>query len=870
MSVLGWVIIAVLVSAGAVAGWLMIARLRRVEAALDAHEALVDGVLIRAEEYRIIDLSHDAEALPGAERGGRVDALLEALLDDGREEALAALGDLVRSGRPMRLLVTDNDGRPWELSGRPRGGELLFALRDATLAVTELRKSEARIAVRERALEAGWYERRTILNLLNTGSAIAWHRGREGEMIWSSGCVNTRDGSVTAQQTVALVRARPGDAGADENGVIRSRVEILPAGAIEPLPLQVIEVFAADGSATGIATDATVAAQAERTLSRFVQTMTETFAHLTAGLAIFDRNQKLVLFNPAFAQMLQLDPAWLANRPSLRDAIDALRTKRRIPEFIDFHAWRERLLSLFDNPERVDFDEVWHLADGANIKVIARPHPHGSLAFVFDDISDRVRLEQRYRQSIDLQEATLDRLHEALVVFGTNGKLQIVNEAFHEIFGTDPSTVQPGGHAREVMAICAGLTVEAKPWEDVAAFITAADAREPFTAALTLGSNRRLRLRVAPLPGGGTMLVAADVTDSERIAEALRERNDALEAAEEMRTAVLDQISHRLRTPLNTIFGFGQLLSDPRFGQLSDRQREYASGILEASGQLLDTIDEVTDLAALRPGARPESDLAPPLAETLELTRALLQKRAAEAGVGLVARLPEGTLRPACGPEKLRQIVFSMAAGAIQRTAPGGSVSLSAEIQEEMDGLERIAVVATEHERSGATQGAAGASADGTGDAALALTRRMIEGEGGSFSYGADERGEGDRRCLAIFPVHVEDLLAEDGALGREGVAAEGRALDAAAMPMPSGAPSAGFAALIAEPKPAPGAATAPAADTATGLTDAPSKPAAADTAGHGAEEDAGTPEDCNAEDAPDDRDAARHAERRRAGSIGS
>ncbi|MEL6766477.1 MAG: PAS-domain containing protein [Pseudomonadota bacterium] len=759
---LSWVIVGIVTAAATALCVILVARLRRAEAAQEATEALVEGYVIRAEEYAILDLSSAAKTLPGAEPGGRIDTFLNGFLDDGREEALTAVSELVRSGRSLQLLVTDTEGRPWELTGRPRGGELIFALRDATLAVTELRKSEARIAVRERALEAGWYERRTILNLLNTGSAIAWHRGRDGEMIWSSGCVNTRDGSVTAQQTVALVRARPGETGADDNGVARSRVEILPAGAIEPLPLQVIEVFAADGSATGIATDATVAAQAERTLSRFVQTMTETFAHLTAGLAIFDRNQKLVLFNPAFAQMLQLDPAWLANRPSLRDAIDALRTKRRIPELMDFHAWRERLLSLFDNPERVDFDEVWHLADGSNIKVIARPHPHGSLAFVFDDISDRVRLEQRYRQSIDLQEATLDRLDEALVVFGTNGRLQIVNDAFHEIFGTDPATVRPGRHAREIMAICAGLTVEAETWDQVAGFITAADAREPFSEALTLGSNRRLRLRVAPLPGGGTMLVAADVTDSERIAEALRERNDALESAEEMRTAVLDQISHRLRTPLNTIFGFGQLLSDARFGQLSDRQREYASGILEASGQLLDTIDEVTDLAALGPNARPETGSPPLLAETLELTRSLLQKRAAEAGVGLTALLPEDELRPDCPTEKLRQIVFSMSAGAILRTATGGSVSLSAMVEASGD----ITVIATEHERDGAPNPVTGSATAQAGEAALALTRRMVESEGGAFSYGAvtDPEIAGTRACAATFPPAGPDAAVMDPA----------------------------------------------------------------------------------------------------------
>ena len=48
-------------------------------------------------------------------------------------------------------------------------------------------------------------------------------------------------------------------------------------------------------------------------------TMTETFAHLTVGLAIFDRNQTLALFNPALVQMWQVEPAWLARAMAFLD-----------------------------------------------------------------------------------------------------------------------------------------------------------------------------------------------------------------------------------------------------------------------------------------------------------------------------------------------------------------------------------------------------------------------------------------------------------------------------------------------------------------------------------------------------------------------
>ena len=292
--------------------------------------------------------------------------------------------------------------------------------------------------------------------------------------------------------------------------------------------MDAIETIGAAGARLGIATDASGALSVERSLERFVQTMTETFAHLNVGLAIFGRNQTLAMFNPALVQIWQADAAWLAGRPSLRESIDSLRANRSIPEVPDFHEWRQRLNNLFENTETADYEELWHLADGADIRVLARPHPHGSLAFVFEDVTERLRLGQQFRHSVDLRRATLDRLGEGLAVFGPDGLLQLVNAAFHEIWSTDAEMVWPSMHASELLPLVRGLTVETEVRQQLMAYITGADSRQSWTARLTLGTGRILRARFASLPDGSTMAVFGDVTDSERMAIALRERNEAL------------------------------------------------------------------------------------------------------------------------------------------------------------------------------------------------------------------------------------------------------------------------------------------------------------------------------------------------------
>jgi hypothetical protein len=95
----------------------------------------------------------------------------------------------------------------------------------------------------------------------------------------------------------------------------RFRLTIAGAENGPAATLDAIETIGAAGARLGIATDASGALSVERSLERFVQTMTETFAHLNVGLAIFDRNQTLAMFNPVLVQIWQADAAWLAGRP---------------------------------------------------------------------------------------------------------------------------------------------------------------------------------------------------------------------------------------------------------------------------------------------------------------------------------------------------------------------------------------------------------------------------------------------------------------------------------------------------------------------------------------------------------------------------
>jgi len=639
---------------------------------------LADGAVLLAEDGQVVAANPQAEAALGPAVGHALADILEGRLGEGSGAAREAVERLVRNGQPFRILARDAAGHAVELQGEPCGALARLVLRDAELVDAEIERQRRQAEAERAQASRSEAQSRDVAALMAGAPFAAWSRTADG-VEWAAGGLATDAGVDLARPAAQAAAARrPGQA--PDAGRERFRIELPapPDAAAGPTQvLDVVEIAGPDDRRLGFAVDASTMLESERTLARFVRTMTETFAHLTVGLAIFDRNQMLVMFNPALVQMWHADPAWLATRPSLREIVDTMRASRRIPDMADFHAWRRRLTDLFKNTEAADYEELWHLADGSDIRVLARPHPHGSLAFVFDDVTERLRLEQQFRHLVDLRHATLDRLEEGLAVFGPDGLLQLVNAAFHTIWGTDAEAVRPSMHARDLLPLVRGMTVETDVWSRLMAFITGDATRQGWTARLTLGSGRILSARFAPLPGGSTMAVFGDVTDTERFAEALRERNAALEAAEEMRAAVLDRISHRLRTPLNTIFGFGQLLTDARLGTLGRDQARYSRGILESARHMLATVDEVTDLAALEVDPLRDPTEGIPLGETLMLTGRLLERRATEEGVGLLIVPPETDIFPSVDVGRLRQIVFGMMTDAIGRCRNGGTVELA-------------------------------------------------------------------------------------------------------------------------------------------------------------------------------------------------
>ncbi len=102
-----------------------------------------------------------------------------------------------------------------------------------------------------------------------------------------------------------------------------------------------------------------------------------------------------------------------------RAILDKLRTEGRLPNDPDYQGWRARHLESYQLARPKEL-EPRHLPDGRTVQVIAAPAgPKGGVIYVFEDITDQLKLKSQHRAVLDVQRSTLNALSEAVAVFGT-------------------------------------------------------------------------------------------------------------------------------------------------------------------------------------------------------------------------------------------------------------------------------------------------------------------------------------------------------------------------------------------------------------------------------------------------------------------
>ena len=159
----------------------------------------------------------------------------------------------------------------------------------------------------------------------------------------------------------------------------------------------------------------------------------------------------------------------------------------------------------------------------------------------------------------------------------------------------------------------------------------------------------------------------------------LLEEKDRAELANRTKSEFLANMSHELRTPLNAIIGFSEILHNELMGPLGvDCYKEYALNIKESGTHLLDIINDILDLSKIEAGKVQLLEEIIDLSRTIKSCTRLMDVRAANAKVTLVAKISPTLPALRADERKIKQILINLLSNAVKFTPEGGQVTLTA------------------------------------------------------------------------------------------------------------------------------------------------------------------------------------------------
>ena len=705
---------------------------------------------------------------------GERDALLsagrEALIVWGREAAAPisygsaeAMLDGVLAGPDATVLSTALDG---------------LSERGAAFAMTAHDKTNRAYTVRGRAvgsMAAVWIEEEAIAasatidyrGVLDALPVPVWLRDKALSLVWGNhaflAATGAKDASAAAASQVSLDKTERDLAATARNQgtALEARRFAVVGGQRRALAFS--ETPLDDGAIVGSALDVTDVAASEAKLQQHIDAHADTLDKLATAVAIFGKDQKLTFYNQAFARLWDMPDRWLETHPSDGDVLDRLREARKLPEQRDYQAWKRERLAAYDKPHDYPSEELWHLPGGKTLRVVAQPHPFGGLTFLYEDVTEKIALESAFNTQIKVQSATLDTLSEAVAVFGPDGRLKLHNAAFLHIWDIEPKDVLGEPHVRNIAAACADKFGDQAVWERLIQSIVSGAPQRRDWGEIERNDRTILSLTLSPLPDGATLVTFADVTDRSRIENALRERNDALEAADNLKSDFIKHVSYELRTPLNTILGFAEHLASGIPGELNRAQTGYVQDIVSGSNTLKDLINNILDLSLIESGALRLELERIDLHALLSGVAVTARDWAAKVNLELVVDCPPNAGQFLGDERRIQQVVFNLLSNALKYTPSGGTITLSGSIAGEdvqisvadtgpgmapemkARAFERFASKTRSGQRAGAGLG-------------LALVNRFVELHDGWVEIESDSTGaEGGTLVRCHFPRRIHD-----------------------------------------------------------------------------------------------------------------
>lgn len=710
----------------------------------------------------------------GLDGNVRTIADIQARLTPSDAAALEGLwGRLKSAGLNFTITAHNHDkSRVFKISGT-RGSALDGTDSFSVLWVEDITES-FKTSEKSEQMEQEKKERLTTLeNAFDSIPSPRWLRDKDGKLIWVNRTYSdavghtVRDILKDQKEISGMIRPQKGQKivvgpelaarAREKNEAQSTEVHINIGGKrilmqITEMPLPGLDLT------LGITEDISALDEIRNELKRYQSSNKDLLEHLRSAIAIFTADERLEFFNSAFAQLWDIEEGWLNTKPRLGEIMEKLRETRRLPEQADFRRFKQSWLDMFTgliNPH----EDMLYLPDGSALRMLVIPHSMGGLMMTFEDVTSRLELESSYNTLIAVQKETLDNLGEAVAVYGGDGRLKLWNPACARLWGLNPEDLEGEPHiSKLVEKVVKYFDKDEWPQRREEIISNALD-RQMREGRFKRIDNTQIDFSTVPLPDGGVLVTYTDVTDTVRVENALREKNAALEAAEQLKLDFLANVSYQLRTPLNAIMGFNEILDQQYFGPLNDKQKEYTRDIHKASERLLELVNDILDLATLEAGymSLQRSDVK--IYDLMGGVTDLVSDWARKGNIEVHLHCPKNIGKITADEKRLKQAVINVIRNAITFTPAGGRIDLTArkksnaleiEVKDTGVGIQKEdrKRIFEPFERAQSGLGEARLSRSGAG-LGLSLVKNIIALHGGDVSL-ESEPGQGTTVTISL------------------------------------------------------------------------------------------------------------------------
>jgi len=358
------------------------------------------------------------------------------------------------------------------------------------------------------------------------------------------------------------------------------------------------------------------------------------------------------------------------------------------------------------------------------------------------DVTTEKNAEQSLRDSEEQFRALLEAAPDAIVIVDEHGMIVLVNAltismfgySRAELLGEPVEMLMPIRFRHPHRGLREGYLVDPKTRE--------MDGGLNLLGRRKDGKEFPIEVSLSPLETKKGRLVSSairDITERKRIEAELNIAKASAENASRAKSDFLSSMSHELRSPLNAILGFAQLL-DAGSPQPTPRQKTSVNQILHAGWYLLELINEILDLAMIESGKLSLSLESISLGEVLDDCQAMIEPQAQTSGISISYPQFVSPCIIKADRTRVKQVFLNLLSNAIKYNRVGGSIEVTCKcdmpenvrinICDTGEGLsaEKLAQLFQPFNRLGQETG----SEEGTG-IGLVVSKRLVELMGGSI-----------------------------------------------------------------------------------------------------------------------------------------